>query len=162
MVVISVCYFKCIPASSLDQGSLCPINQLFCLSRQALHRPPPPPMKEHRLSPMREEQSSAPVNEEGSQNVGAGAAGGCPPGTVGNTGSNKKPRSRTKVQYFIIHSPLGPSFWHMGQLLLIHFLYVSSLCILDFPGGLGYPAKLHPGCWPVPRPGGHSHLVSTT
>ncbi|XP_045910532.1 DNA-binding protein SATB2 [Micropterus dolomieu] len=72
-------------------------TQLFCLSRQALHRPPPPPMKEHRLSPMREEQSSAPVNEEGSQNVGAGAAGGCPPGTVGNTGSNKKPRSRTKI-----------------------------------------------------------------
>ncbi|XP_049449918.1 DNA-binding protein SATB2 isoform X5 [Epinephelus fuscoguttatus] len=64
---------------------------------QALHRPPPTPMKEHRLSPMREEPLSAPVNEEGSQNVGAGGAGGCPPGTVGSAGSNKKPRSRTKI-----------------------------------------------------------------
>lgn len=35
------------------------------------------------------------------------------------------------------------------------------MCILDFPGGPGYPAELHPGCWPVPRPGGHSHLVGT-
>lgn len=83
---------------SFDQGSLCPINQLFCLPHQALHRPPPAPMKEHRLSPMREEPLSVPVNEEGSQNVGGGAAGGCPPGTVGSTGSNKKPRSRTKVE----------------------------------------------------------------
>ncbi|XP_034741742.1 DNA-binding protein SATB2 isoform X3 [Etheostoma cragini] len=72
-------------------------TQLFCLSRQALHRPPPTPMKEHRVSPMREEQLSAPVNEEGLQNVGAGAAGSCPPGTVGSAGSNKKPRSRTKI-----------------------------------------------------------------
>uniref|UniRef100_A0A3Q1J2G6 DNA-binding protein SATB n=1 Tax=Anabas testudineus TaxID=64144 RepID=A0A3Q1J2G6_ANATE len=48
---------------------------------QALHRPPPAPMKEHRLSPMREEPLSVPVNEEGSQNVGGGA----------------KPRSRTKI-----------------------------------------------------------------
>ncbi|KAA8593100.1 hypothetical protein FQN60_018555, partial [Etheostoma spectabile] len=63
---------------------------------QALHRPPPTPMKEHRVSPMREEQLSAPVNEEGLQNVGAGAAGSGPPGTVGSAGSNKKPRSRTK------------------------------------------------------------------
>uniref|UniRef100_A0A3Q3KQR5 DNA-binding protein SATB n=1 Tax=Monopterus albus TaxID=43700 RepID=A0A3Q3KQR5_MONAL len=45
---------------------------------QALHRPPPAPMKEHRLSPMHEEPLSAPVNEEGSQNAG-------------------KPRSRTKI-----------------------------------------------------------------
>ncbi|XP_078118750.1 DNA-binding protein SATB2 isoform X2 [Sander vitreus] len=72
-------------------------TQLFCLSRQALHRPPPAPMKEHRVSPMREEQLSAPVNEEGLQNAGAGAAGGCPTGTVGSAGSNKKPRSRTKI-----------------------------------------------------------------
>ncbi|XP_028446189.1 DNA-binding protein SATB2 [Perca flavescens] len=64
---------------------------------QALHRPPPAPMKEHRMSPMREEQLSAPVNEEGLQNVGAGAAGSCPPGAVGSAGSNKKPRSRTKI-----------------------------------------------------------------
>ncbi|XP_069389253.1 DNA-binding protein SATB2 isoform X4 [Paralichthys olivaceus] len=63
---------------------------------QALHRPPPVPMKEHRLSPMREEPLSAPGNEEGSQNVGAGGAGGCP-GSVGSAGSNKKPRSRTKI-----------------------------------------------------------------
>uniref|UniRef100_A0A3B5AWH5 DNA-binding protein SATB n=1 Tax=Stegastes partitus TaxID=144197 RepID=A0A3B5AWH5_9TELE len=41
----------------------------------ALHRPPPAPMKEHHLSPMREEPLSATVNEE----------------------SNKKPRSRTKI-----------------------------------------------------------------
>ncbi|XP_035031372.1 DNA-binding protein SATB2 isoform X3 [Hippoglossus stenolepis] len=62
---------------------------------QALHRPPPMPMKEHRLSPMREEPLSAPGNEDCSQNVGTGA-GGCP-GSVGSTGSNKKPRSRTKI-----------------------------------------------------------------
>ncbi|XP_053733173.1 DNA-binding protein SATB2 isoform X2 [Synchiropus splendidus] len=62
---------------------------------QALHRPPPPQLKEHHLSPMREEQLSAPVGEEGSQNLAVGAAG--PPGSVGNAGSNKKPRSRTKI-----------------------------------------------------------------
>ncbi|XP_056287492.1 DNA-binding protein SATB2 isoform X2 [Pseudoliparis swirei] len=60
---------------------------------QALHRPPPTPMKEHRLSPMREEQSaSAPANDDGSQSTGPGAGertAGC--------GSNKKPRSRTKI-----------------------------------------------------------------
>ncbi|XP_023268343.1 DNA-binding protein SATB2 isoform X3 [Seriola lalandi dorsalis] len=72
-------------------------TQLFCLSRQALHRPPPAPMKEHRLSPMREEPLSAPGNDEGSQTVGAGAGGGCPSGAVGGAGSNKKPRSRTKI-----------------------------------------------------------------
>ncbi|KAM8855807.1 DNA-binding protein SATB2 isoform 3-T3 [Spinachia spinachia] len=72
--------------------------QLFCFSRQAHHRPPPPPMKEPRLSPMREERSSsAPANEEASQNVGSGAAAGGAPGTVGGVGSNKKPRSRTKI-----------------------------------------------------------------
>ncbi|XP_054471264.1 DNA-binding protein SATB2 [Anoplopoma fimbria] len=71
-------------------------TQLFCLSRQVHHRPPPTPMKEHRLSPMREEQlSSGPVNEEGSQNMGTG--GGIPPGSIGGAGSNKKPRSRTKI-----------------------------------------------------------------
>ncbi|XP_028249109.1 DNA-binding protein SATB2 isoform X3 [Parambassis ranga] len=70
---------------------------LFCLSRQALHRPPPAPMKEHHLSPMRDEPLSTPVNEERSQNVGAAAAGGCPPGTVSSTGTSKKPRSRTKI-----------------------------------------------------------------
>ncbi|XP_074513708.1 DNA-binding protein SATB2 isoform X1 [Sebastes fasciatus] len=73
-------------------------TQLFCLSRQALHRPPPTPMKEHRLSPMREEQSSlTPVNDEGSQNMVTGAAGVCQPGSVISAGSNKKPRSRTKI-----------------------------------------------------------------
>lgn len=47
---------------------------------------------------MREEPLSAPGNEEVSQNAGAGAAGGCTPGAVGSAGSNKKPRSRTKVE----------------------------------------------------------------
>lgn len=57
-------------------------------------------MKEHRLSPMREEQSSlTPVNDEGSQNMVTGAAGVCQPGSVISAGSNKKPRSRTKVHY---------------------------------------------------------------
>ncbi|CAJ1078948.1 DNA-binding protein SATB2 isoform X1 [Xyrichtys novacula] len=65
---------------------------------QALHRPPPTPMKEHHLSPMREEQLSNQVKEEGSQAVGGGAAGGgCPPGAGGSGGSGKKPRSRTKI-----------------------------------------------------------------
>ncbi|XP_028992767.1 DNA-binding protein SATB2 isoform X3 [Betta splendens] len=71
--------------------------QLFCLSHQALHRPPPAPVKEHRLSPMREEPLSAQGNEDGSQNMAGGAAGGCTPGPVGGTGSSKKPRSRTKI-----------------------------------------------------------------
>uniref|UniRef100_A0A8D3AZ29 DNA-binding protein SATB n=1 Tax=Scophthalmus maximus TaxID=52904 RepID=A0A8D3AZ29_SCOMX len=64
---------------------------------QALHRPPPPPMKEHRLSPMREEPASAPGNEDGAQNLGAVAVGGCQSGSVGGAGGNKKPRSRTKI-----------------------------------------------------------------
>ncbi|XP_060909682.1 DNA-binding protein SATB2 isoform X2 [Labrus mixtus] len=65
---------------------------------QALHRPPPTPMKEHRLSPIRDEPLSAPVNEEVSQAVGCGATGGgCPPGAGGSAVSNKKPRSRTKI-----------------------------------------------------------------
>ncbi|XP_069579547.1 DNA-binding protein SATB2 [Brachyistius frenatus] len=64
---------------------------------QALHRPPPAPMKEHHLSPMREEPLSASMNEDRSQNVGAGAVGGCPPGSGSCGGSNKKPRSRTKI-----------------------------------------------------------------
>nr|XP_020493455.1 DNA-binding protein SATB2 isoform X2 [Labrus bergylta] len=65
---------------------------------QALHRPPPTPMKEHRLSPIRDEPLSVPVNEEVSQAVGGGATGGgCPPGAGGSAVSNKKPRSRTKI-----------------------------------------------------------------
>ncbi|KAM6934781.1 DNA-binding protein SATB2 isoform 3-T4 [Xenentodon cancila] len=64
---------------------------------QALHRPAQTPMKEHHLSPMREEPLPAAVNEERSQNTGAGAAGGCPPAAVGSAASNKKPRSRTKI-----------------------------------------------------------------
>ncbi|XP_060909687.1 DNA-binding protein SATB2 isoform X6 [Labrus mixtus] len=73
-------------------------TQIYCLSRQALHRPPPTPMKEHRLSPIRDEPLSAPVNEEVSQAVGCGATGGgCPPGAGGSAVSNKKPRSRTKI-----------------------------------------------------------------
>uniref|UniRef100_A0A669BN92 DNA-binding protein SATB n=1 Tax=Oreochromis niloticus TaxID=8128 RepID=A0A669BN92_ORENI len=63
---------------------------------QALHRPPPAPMKEHHLSPMREEPLSASANEERSQNMG-GAPTGVASGTVGGAGSNKKPRSRTKI-----------------------------------------------------------------
>uniref|UniRef100_A0A673AR45 DNA-binding protein SATB n=1 Tax=Sphaeramia orbicularis TaxID=375764 RepID=A0A673AR45_9TELE len=63
---------------------------------QALHRPPPAPVKEHRLSPMREEPLPVPANEAGSQTVGTGPAG-CPPGSVGGSGSSKKPRSRTKI-----------------------------------------------------------------
>uniref|UniRef100_A0A3B3YQH9 DNA-binding protein SATB n=1 Tax=Poecilia mexicana TaxID=48701 RepID=A0A3B3YQH9_9TELE len=46
---------------------------------QALHRPPPLPVKEHHLSPMREEPLPAQANEESS------------------AGCNKKPRSRTKI-----------------------------------------------------------------
>ncbi|XP_065818682.1 DNA-binding protein SATB2 isoform X6 [Labrus bergylta] len=73
-------------------------TQIYCLSRQALHRPPPTPMKEHRLSPIRDEPLSVPVNEEVSQAVGGGATGGgCPPGAGGSAVSNKKPRSRTKI-----------------------------------------------------------------
>ncbi|XP_063744286.1 DNA-binding protein SATB2 isoform X3 [Eleginops maclovinus] len=68
--------------------------QLFCFSRQALHRPPPTQMKEHRLSPMREEQLSVPQSEDGAQI--AGAAGG-QANSGGSAGSNKKPRSRTKI-----------------------------------------------------------------
>ncbi|XP_076011652.1 DNA-binding protein SATB2 isoform X2 [Genypterus blacodes] len=63
---------------------------------QALHRPPPGPMKEHHHSPMREEPLSVPMNEEASQNVGGGGGSG-PPGSGGNGGTIKKPRSRTKI-----------------------------------------------------------------
>lgn len=98
--LMSRCCCRCV-CSSLDQGSLCPINQLFCLSRQALHRPPPAPMKEHRLSPMREEPLSAPGGEDGAQTGGGSAAGVCQPGGVGSSGGNKKPRSRTKVQTLV-------------------------------------------------------------
>ncbi|KAK5860635.1 hypothetical protein PBY51_022097 [Eleginops maclovinus] len=83
------------PAAVLIRGHCAPlINQLFCFSRQALHRPPPTQMKEHRLSPMREEQLSVPQSEDGAQI--AGAAGG-QANSGGSAGSNKKPRSRTKI-----------------------------------------------------------------
>ncbi|KAJ0070150.1 hypothetical protein NL108_002456, partial [Boleophthalmus pectinirostris] len=59
---------------------------------QALHRPPPAPLKEHCLSPMREEPLSAPVSDEGTQTTVTAP----PTNTGGNAGSNKKPRSRTK------------------------------------------------------------------
>lgn len=48
---------------------------------------------------MREEPLSAPANEERSQNMGGGPTG-VASGTVGGAGSNKKPRSRTKVPMF--------------------------------------------------------------
>ncbi|KAF3843632.1 hypothetical protein F7725_002481 [Dissostichus mawsoni] len=59
---------------------------------QALHRPPPAQMKEHRVSPMREEQLSVPQIEEGAQ-ISAGGQ----PNSGGSAGGNKKPRSRTKI-----------------------------------------------------------------
>lgn len=90
-------FIKWISGWVFDQGSLCPINQLYFLSRQALHRPPPLPVKEHHLSPMHEEPLPAQTNEERSQNVGVGGADGCPPAAVSGAGNNKKPRSRTKV-----------------------------------------------------------------
>ncbi|KAK5603978.1 hypothetical protein CRENBAI_025042 [Crenichthys baileyi] len=64
---------------------------------QSLHRPPPLPVKEHHLSPMREEPLPTQANEEMSHNVGVGAAGGCPAAAACSAGSNKKPRSRTKI-----------------------------------------------------------------
>nr|XP_061826815.1 DNA-binding protein SATB2-like isoform X3 [Nerophis lumbriciformis] len=70
-------------------------TQLFCLSRQALHRPPPIQMKEHRSSPMREELLSSPTTEEAGQTMVTGAGG--PPGSTGSAGSSKKPRLRTKI-----------------------------------------------------------------
>ncbi|KAM4609126.1 DNA-binding protein SATB2 isoform 3-T3 [Polymixia lowei] len=73
-------------------------TQLFCLSRQALHRPPPAPIKEHHHSPMREEPLPAQVTEDGPQSVGGGGGGsGCTPGSIGGVGNIKKPRSRTKI-----------------------------------------------------------------
>ncbi|XP_055086661.1 DNA-binding protein SATB2 isoform X6 [Periophthalmus magnuspinnatus] len=67
--------------------------QLFHLSPQALHRPPPAPLKDHCLSPMRDEPLSAPVSDEGTQTTVT-----APPTTTGGSaGSNKKPRSRTKI-----------------------------------------------------------------
>ncbi|XP_033843255.2 DNA-binding protein SATB2 isoform X1 [Periophthalmus magnuspinnatus] len=60
---------------------------------QALHRPPPAPLKDHCLSPMRDEPLSAPVSDEGTQTTVT-----APPTTTGGSaGSNKKPRSRTKI-----------------------------------------------------------------
>lgn len=77
----------------------------FCpFSGQALHRPPPVPVKEHRVSPTREESLSGHLNEEPSQNVGAA---GVPHGTVGSGASNKKPRLRTKVQWGYTLFPLA-------------------------------------------------------
>lgn len=146
------------PGCSLDQGSLCPINQLFCLSRQALHRPPPGPMKEHHLSPMCEEPLSAPANEERSQNMGGGPTG-VASGTVGGAGSNKKPRSRTKVPMVIVFS--HSAFCYVGLFISLSSFWHLAVCILDFSRGPGYPAELHPGCWPVPRPGGYSYFVRT-
>lgn len=52
---------------------------------------------------MREEPLSASANEERSQNMG-GAPTGVASGTVGGAGSNKKPRSRTKVPMVIVFS----------------------------------------------------------
>ncbi|KAI9519038.1 hypothetical protein NQZ68_032091 [Dissostichus eleginoides] len=49
-------------------------------------------MKEHRVSPMREEQLSVPQIEEGAQ-ISAGGQ----PNSGGSAGGNKKPRSRTKI-----------------------------------------------------------------
>lgn len=72
-------------------------------SHQALHRPPPAPVKEHRVSPIQEDSLSGHVNEDPLQNVGAGAEG-VPHGTVGSVASNKKPRSRTKVRRFFFVS----------------------------------------------------------
>ncbi|XP_015247422.1 PREDICTED: DNA-binding protein SATB2-like [Cyprinodon variegatus] len=47
---------------------------------------------------MREEPLPAQPTEERSQNVGVGAAGGCAPAAAASSaGSNKKPRSRTKI-----------------------------------------------------------------
>lgn len=63
---------------------------------QALHRPPPVPLKEHCLSPMREEPLSVQVTEEGTQNT-VTASAGCPSNTGASAGNNKKPRSRTKI-----------------------------------------------------------------
>lgn len=84
------------------QEPLCLINKHFRLSHQTVHRPPPGLMKEHHLSPMQEDTLSAPMNEKGSQSAGAGAAGGCPPDTIGSSGINKKPRLRTKVNGVIL------------------------------------------------------------
>uniref|UniRef100_A0A3B5MKG0 One cut domain family member n=1 Tax=Xiphophorus couchianus TaxID=32473 RepID=A0A3B5MKG0_9TELE len=54
-------------------------------------------VKEHHLSPMRDEPLPAQANEERSQNAVVGAAGGCPPAAASSAGGNKKPRSRTKI-----------------------------------------------------------------
>ncbi|KAM9701112.1 uncharacterized protein ACNS7B_003197 [Menidia menidia] len=62
---------------------------MFCFSRQALHRPPPAPVKELRLSPRREDPPP-PAGDERPQ------AAGVPCG-AGNAPSSKKPRSRTKI-----------------------------------------------------------------
>ncbi len=88
-------------------------------------------MKEHRLSPMREEPLSAPVSEEGSQSVGAGAAG--PPGTVGSAGSNKKPRSRTKVHDILLFS-LFRTFIGTDKVIIIHLRIFSIYAFILNPG----------------------------
>uniref|UniRef100_A0A3Q3A207 DNA-binding protein SATB n=1 Tax=Kryptolebias marmoratus TaxID=37003 RepID=A0A3Q3A207_KRYMA len=53
--------------------------------------------RHHHTERLHTEQLPVPVNEDRSQNVGAGAPGGGPPATAGSTGSSKKPRSRTKI-----------------------------------------------------------------
>ncbi|XP_062312876.1 DNA-binding protein SATB2 isoform X1 [Osmerus eperlanus] len=69
--------------------------QFYCLSRQALHRPPPQPLKDHHHSPMREDPLPASANDDGPQTAGSGGGGGLT-GSSGNTCA-KKPRSRTKI-----------------------------------------------------------------
>ncbi|KAM6986778.1 DNA-binding protein SATB2 isoform 1-T1 [Aplochiton taeniatus] len=80
--------------------------QLFCLSRQALHRPPPMPLKDHHQhSPVREEPPPAQrVADEAAQSLVTGGQGGGTAGAGGGMGGGmgggagaKKPRSRTKI-----------------------------------------------------------------
>ncbi|KAL2081239.1 hypothetical protein ACEWY4_023092 [Coilia grayii] len=77
-----------------------PADTQFFFPRQALHRQPPQPLKDH--SPMHEEPlPSSAVVEDGPQTGGAGASGASGPGggtaVGGGTGTAKKPRSRTKI-----------------------------------------------------------------
>ena len=94
-----------IPGRHFDEGSPHPTNQMFYLSRQALHhRPQPTPIKEQHRSPMREEPLPPQGNDEGQQNAGAGNSGGCTPGSGPGAGCTKKPRSRTKVRPFHVNN----------------------------------------------------------
>jgi hypothetical protein len=57
-----------IPGRHFDEGSPHPTNQMFYLSRQALHhRPQPTPIKEQHRSPMREE----PLPPQGNDHFGS-------------------------------------------------------------------------------------------